>query len=273
MHMVILRPGRTREKREMAPQSFFLSVGPLSLHSQTLLILRVKMNTAKQPSTPQTAMKPVPSAKVVRFNDTIHYNDFKVGSQYSKGEGVACRWESSNGQRRRWSWERKPLNTTDCFSSPFPAKRSIGFSKPNVSPPSVPQRKNSMDCSHLTSPSDHGPLSARKTSQDRRLQFEESAISVMALADSDSTLRHFSESDSSLATDPWSPLFDDSEHSAPVIPQRYFSDDFPYEFSSIDASIDGPDFAGELPTEESDKEMFLRQFEKSVPPPPVSCEF
>jgi hypothetical protein len=229
------------------------------------------MTFAEQPSTPQTAMKPVPSAaKVVRFNDTIYYNDLKVGSQYSKAEGVACRWDSFNGQRSgrpelqsRWSWESEPHNATYFSSSSPPAKRSIGSSKPKASSPSVPQGKNSIDHRDLTSSSDHGPLNARKTSLDRRVQFEESADSLMPLADSESTLRYFLESDSSLAKDPWSPLLDDSERSPPEIPQRYFSDEF-----SIESSIDEPDFAGELSSEDSGKERFLRQFAKSVPPPP-----
>jgi hypothetical protein len=193
-------------------------------------------------------------------------------SPRNKGEGVACRWDSFNGQRggrpelqRRWSWESKPHDMSDCSSFPPPTKRSIGFSKLKVSSPSVPQGQNSMDHRHLKSSSDHGPLSARKTSLDRRVQFEESADSMMPLPDSDSTLRYFLESDTSLATDHWSPFLDDSERSPPEIPQRYFSDEF-----SIESSIDEPDFAGELSTEESGKERFLRQFEKSVPPPPLS---
>jgi hypothetical protein len=230
---MILRPGHG-QKRQKA--SLFLLASPLSFHCQTLLMLRLKMNIAEQPSTIQTDMKSVPSAaKVVRFNDTINCNDLKVGSQYAKGEGVACRWESSNCQRsgrhalrRRRSFESKPHNATDCFSSPPPSKRSI-----ILSPPSIPQRKNSMDRRDLLSSSDQ---SNRKTSLDYRLQFEESASSLMPLADSDNTLRHFSESDSSsLATDPWSPLLEvNSERSAPKIPQRFFSE----EFSSIDASIE-----------------------------------
>jgi hypothetical protein len=195
--------------------------------------------------------------KSVRFSDTaIRYNDSAIGRlHHCNGAAGTCRWNSCEVSHRQ-------------------------VRKKEASPPSVPQRKGSMEYRpHINrSSSDHGPLGAtnrrrsmedipkRKSALDSRslssrsLMDDTESSSLKPLADSDVTLRQLTDSDSSLDLDHWSPRTSDSDHTAPCIPKRHMSDSnistyllhemppkTPDEDASIDSTSHSDGWRNELP--------------------------
>lgn len=229
---------------------------------------------------------PTTANKSVTFNDTIHYNDLDVGSLHSKESSDASgnRRSEKPTPERRWSWESKSRKEDGTFSSAPPApqrKRSIDL-KGAVAPPSVPQRKGSIDDRSLSTSSDHGPrrphlqlgsldsLDRRPArSRPNRRQRRGSLDHVSSPSQGSASSLTSTATPKSNNIDPWSPLVDGSEHTAPEIPERYFSDD---ELSLED------DFAEESSDEsfEDGERPAARHFEEAIPPPPfdisVSCD-